>query len=73
MVLPIAILTIAVCGKVGSKVQEQPLHDMKKGEEEPQDGTDGAELDEAVSKGTMFINAALLIVLCIVRKSSKDL
>ncbi len=46
---------------------------MKKGEEEPQDGTDGAELDEAVSKGTMFINAALLIVLCIVRKSSKDL
>ena len=46
---------------------------MKKGEEEPRDGTDGAELDEAVSKGTMFVDAALLVVLCIVRESGKDL
>ena len=46
---------------------------MKKGKEEPRDGTDGAELNKVVLKGTMFINKALLVVLCIVCKSGKDL
>ena len=46
---------------------------MEVPEEETGDCTDRAQLDEAVSKDAMFVNTALLVVLHIVCKCSKDL
>ncbi len=46
---------------------------MEEGEEKPCNGTDGAELNKAVSKGAVFVDAALLVMFRIVHKSGKDL
>ncbi len=71
--LPIAILAVALCGEVGNEVRGRSLHDVEEGEEKPCNGTDRAELDKAVSKGAVFVDAALLVMFRVVRESGKDL
>ena len=43
--LPIAVLAIAICGKVWSEFWPWSVGDMEVDKEEPGDGTNGAELD----------------------------
>jgi hypothetical protein len=71
--LSIAILTIAIGSEVGHKIWEWLVHDVEEGVKHPGDRTDRAEFNQAVSKGAMFINTALLVMFCIVCQSSKDL
>ena len=46
---------------------------MEMSKEHECEGPDGTELHLAVLDDTMFVHAPMLVVLCIVRKSSKDL
>ena len=73
ILLLIAILAIAICSKVRHKIWVWLVHDMEECKKQPGDCTNRAELNQAVSKGAMFINAALLVMFCIVCESGKDL
>jgi hypothetical protein len=71
--LPIAILTISICGEAGNEAWGWSPHDMEEGKEQPCNGANRAELNKVVLNGTMFISTALLVMLCIVCKSHKNL
>jgi hypothetical protein len=75
IIIPVskAILTVVAHCEVRDEIWGGLAHDMEACEEEPGKGTDGAQLDHPMSKCTMLINMALLIVFGVIRKSGDTL
>jgi hypothetical protein len=67
------ILSKAWRRKVGLKIRDRHCKDMEVGEKKHRESPDGTELHTAVTEGTMLINAAVLVMLCIVCEHSKSL
>ena len=71
--LLVSIFAMLLVGKVGGKVGRQVVQDMEVPKEHECEGPNGTELNLVMSDDTMFIHPPMLVVLCIVSKSSKDL
>lgn len=73
MLIPLSLTPLGRLCEIWLEFWDRQLHDVKLSKEMKSQGTDGADINKAVTKGTVLIYTTVLIVLGIICEYSKYL